>query len=215
MKSVADFDNLIHNVIMAEDFSRADLQHFSTKTETARLDALQALATSQAEVPTHNPDILGPSFTSPLASPFQDPSNGEEIKRHLKPQDGWHESDVTIPLPDNQPHPSEAEALKFNVPGLHHRSLVEVIKSAFRSKQALRFHLTPFKQYWVPTSSHVDADEPQPQRIYDELYASDVWIDEHLKLQAEPREDGDELERVETCLVLPSCKSNRSTTQNT
>lgn len=125
--------------------------------------------------------------------------------------DGWKVSSVQIPLPDRLPRKSEADAPMFTVSGLYYRSIVQVIKAAFKSQDAMRYHYTPFKQFWSPNAARATGTsmslagggasdqsgqstdgamiEDATQRIYDELYASDMWYNEHAKIQAHRRKD--------------------------
>ncbi|OSX57456.1 hypothetical protein POSPLADRAFT_1050105 [Postia placenta MAD-698-R-SB12] len=65
-----------------------------------------------------------------------------------------------------------------------------VIRSAFAEPLARQFHLFPFKRLWQSTSaSHTE-------RVYDELYTSDAWLQAHDDLQRQPPEPGCQLERV-------------------
>ncbi|KAJ7836674.1 hypothetical protein B0H14DRAFT_3460569 [Mycena olivaceomarginata] len=101
-------------------------------------------------------------------------------------QGGWQEVDVEIDIPasiKNRP------PCKFNVPGLHRRSIVEVIKSVFADASAHEFHLTPFKRLVKSASGVVT-------RLYDKVYTSDAWIAAHNLLQKQPPEPGCKLERV-------------------
>ena len=103
--------------------------------------------------------------------------------------DGWQESSVRIPVPTGIKDAGNG-ARPFDVPNLFHRSITSVIRAAFSESTAKLFHLTPFKRIWrSPTSG-------REQRIYDELYCSNAWNDEHDRLQKEERDDGCELERV-------------------
>lgn len=100
--------------------------------------------------------------------------------------DDWREVSVEIEIPvPKKGSPPE----KFNVPGLHHRSIVEVIKATFGAPTALPFHLTPFRRI------HVDPTGKET-RIYDEVYSSQAFEDAHNDLQKQPRVDGCMLERV-------------------
>jgi hypothetical protein len=101
-------------------------------------------------------------------------------------KDGWVETAVDIEIPAGV---RNAPSRKFSVPGLHHRSIVQVIKAAFAEVTALQFHLTPFKRFHT-TASGTD------ERVYDEVYASDAFIEAHNVLQKSPREPGCTLERV-------------------
>jgi hypothetical protein len=113
------------------------------------------------------------------------------------PQDGWRESEVIIQVPDGKIH-SKDSIPTFKVPGLHHRSLVDVIKTAYSDPASASFHYMPFKSFWKDPST----PESVPQRVYDELYSSDAMIDAHMKLQQQPPEVGCTLERVVASLML-------------
>ena len=67
----------------------------------------------------------------------------------------------------------------FSVPGLLYRKLTTVIRAAFSSPLAPHFHLTPFKLF------HVSPDGKE-ERIFSEVYNSDVYIEEHDKIQGAP-----------------------------
>ena len=113
------------------------------------------------------------------------------------PQDGWRESEVIIQVPDGKIH-SKDNIPTFKVPGLHHRSLVDVIKAAFSDVASNSFHYMPFKSFWKDPST----PESVPHRVYDELYSSDAMIEAHMKLQQQPPEPGCTLERVVAGLML-------------
>jgi len=113
------------------------------------------------------------------------------------PQDGWRESEVIIQVPDGKVH-SKDSIPTFKVPGLHHRSLVNVIKTVYSDLASTSFHYMPFKSFWKDPS----APESVPQRVYDELYSSDAMIEAHMKLQQQPPELGCTLERVIASLML-------------
>jgi hypothetical protein len=100
--------------------------------------------------------------------------------------DGWQEVsvkiEVPIPLKNHLPQ-------AFHVPGLHYRSIVEVIKATWKTAISSQFHLTPFRKI------HVDPAGNET-RIYDEVYTSDAWEAAHDVLQKQPPERGCELEKV-------------------
>jgi Plavaka transposase len=105
-------------------------------------------------------------------------------------RDGWNEVSVDIRVPDGKRHALESENPLFSVPGLHFRSLIEVIREAVHDSSSKTFHFTPFKQYFQRTP------ESPPQRVLDELYSSDSFIEEHAKVQQQPAEPDCHLERV-------------------
>ncbi|KAJ7181996.1 hypothetical protein C8R46DRAFT_1210480 [Mycena filopes] len=101
-------------------------------------------------------------------------------------KDGWVETAVDIEIPSGA---RNSPTRTFSVPGLHHRSIVGVIRAAFTEVTALQFHLTPFKRFRTSASG---AEE----RVYDEVYTSDAWVDAHNVLQKTPPEPGCKLERI-------------------
>lgn len=104
-------------------------------------------------------------------------------------QDAWKESTVKISVPTRERNAS-GNGKDFEIPGLFHRSLTGTIRAVFAEKAAKWFHLTPFKRVWKSPLSG------QEQRVYDELYTSDVWITAHDEIQKQRRDDGCKLERV-------------------
>ncbi|THH26439.1 hypothetical protein EUX98_g7748, partial [Antrodiella citrinella] len=116
-------------------------------------------------------------------------------------KDGWHESDVTIEVPDGKKHgsPNDPPIPTFNVPGLLHRPLVEVIKTAWSSAttNSSRFHYFPFRQFWRRSDDKVE-------RIHGELYSSDAFLSAHEELQQAKASDmtGCTLEWVTCGLML-------------
>ncbi|KAG2060721.1 hypothetical protein BDR06DRAFT_986857 [Suillus hirtellus] len=99
-------------------------------------------------------------------------------KNKIEFPDDWAQADITISIPTK----SKDDARLFTVPGFHFHPLVEVIHSAFADVQANAFHLSPFKYMWKdPLDSH-------QERVFNELYTSDSWLDAQDKLQKLPRE---------------------------
>lgn len=112
------------------------------------------------------------------------------------PRDGWKEDEVDIQIPDGKEHKDMDDVPIFSVPGFHHRSLIEVIRTAIQDTGDRCFHYTPFKQFWKPSP-----DSPT-ERIYDEIYSSDAMLAEHIKVQRLPAEPGCTLERVVVALMF-------------
>ena len=107
-------------------------------------------------------------------------------------ENGWVESSVNIPLPMEQHRStSEDHAPTFKVSGIWHRSLLDIIKTALEDVSAKSYHLTPFKLFWKPENP-----ASEPERVVTDLYNSDAFLEEHEKLQQQPREPECELERV-------------------
>ncbi|KAG2037991.1 hypothetical protein BDR03DRAFT_933797 [Suillus americanus] len=104
-------------------------------------------------------------------------------------RDGWKSTDVKIMVPSKEKNPRGNECV-FSVSGLFYRPLISVIQAAFSEQSSKWFHLTPFKCIW---KSPITGQE---QRLYDELYTSDAWIQAHDELQKQRRDDNCKLERV-------------------
>ncbi|KAF8955630.1 hypothetical protein BDZ97DRAFT_1598545, partial [Flammula alnicola] len=111
-------------------------------------------------------------------------------------KDGWREVEVDIQVPTGQAHASDSDIPVFSVPGLHHRSIVEVLKAVLTDSASRYFHYTPFKQFWKPTP------ESEPQRVHDEIYSSDAMVEAHEAIQNLPPEPGCQLERVVAALMF-------------
>jgi hypothetical protein len=90
-------------------------------------------------------------------------------------------------------------AFEYEVPGVFHRSLTEVIKGAFQDSISQAFHFTPFKQFWRPSQ-----DSP-PVRLYGDLFTSDAMIEEYEKLYSQPACN---LERVVASIMVWSDSTN-------
>ncbi|KAF7372504.1 hypothetical protein MVEN_00112300 [Mycena venus] len=101
-------------------------------------------------------------------------------------RDGWKKVEVEIEIPLGV---KDKSPLSFKVPSLHHRSIVEVIKTTFADISSRNFHLAPFTKLYKSASDTIT-------RIYDELYTSDAWIEAHNLLQKQRPEPGCKLERV-------------------
>jgi hypothetical protein len=160
-KSLGTLNNLVHQVLLAPDFHTNDLAEFDAAKEAKRLDDFHP--SSQVE---------GCEGTSANSS-------------HQQLDDGWIEAAVPSPISlpcDKVSHSSDASAPVFNVKGLLYRKPLEVIKAAFHEPSAAQFHLTPFEEYWKPSP-----DSP-PQRIYSELYNSDVYIQEQDEICSRPHD---------------------------
>ena len=93
----------------------------------------------------------------------------------------WKVSTITIPLPaEGVRHVSEDDAPVLEVPGVHHRSLVEAVTTACEDETAKKFHFVPHYLHWKPTP------ESEPERVITELYNSDAFIGEYESLLRRP-----------------------------
>ncbi|KAK0238382.1 hypothetical protein EDD85DRAFT_920728 [Armillaria nabsnona] len=140
-KTLSDLNQLVHEVILMPDFKVSDLQGFDAAREAECLDA--------------EPQSEGHS-----GSPFW--------------RDGWTEDFINIPLP--LPNPSAVPNAsnpypEVQISNIWHRSLVDVIQSAFEDPQFSDFHIKGFTQMWNPPGcSH-------SEQIFGEVYTSEVFLE--------------------------------------
>ena len=86
-------------------------------------------------------------------------------------EDGWLESSVRIRLPLDKRKMPESSAVEFEVEGLFHRDIIDVISSVYQSDTVRSFNHIPFKQFWKPS------DDSPPERLYGEIFSCDVMLD--------------------------------------
>jgi Plavaka transposase len=158
VKSYADVDKLVHNVIRHEDFKASHFgPTFSTAREAERMDKNQVSTLTRTRY------------------------NSESVP--FRTEDGWIKGRVSIPVPcDGYRFPSEEDAPRFVVDGVWYRRPLEVIKRAFTEPAAEKFHTTPFKEYWKPSE-----DEPE-ERVYSETFTGDVFNEQYEDLRKTHRE---------------------------
>ncbi|THH16591.1 hypothetical protein EUX98_g9280 [Antrodiella citrinella] len=158
MKSLGEVDRLVDNVILADDFDRDHLRGFSAAREAERVDEWE--------------DVEEDSDSTP----------------QFKVEDGWKEASVHIRVPSENTdfkYPSESDAPTFEVKGLHHRRLIEVIKSAFQDTKTSTYNLIPYRLFWNSESSTGEGEGARspPERVYSEVYNSEAMIEEYEKIQ--------------------------------
>ncbi|KAF7983682.1 hypothetical protein HWV62_19591 [Athelia sp. TMB] len=111
--------------------------------------------------------------------------------RHNAPTDNPDAPNTRIGDPE--------QVRRFHVPEFRHRSLVHLLRAAIESpvSHAKQYHWHPFEQYWQPP----DPTAP-PERVYDELYTSDSFINADRELQNTPREPHCNLPRVIAAMMI-------------
>ncbi|KAF9643153.1 hypothetical protein BDM02DRAFT_3192107 [Thelephora ganbajun] len=94
---------------------------------------------------------------------------------------GWKESSVKIRVPCPGYECDETEAQEFEVPGVLHRDLVDIIKITCQDPDTFNsFHIVPFKEMWKPSES------AEPIRLYREAYTSDEMVNVYEEVQNIP-----------------------------
>ena len=95
--------------------------------------------------------------------------------------DGWIQASVSIPVPvekgQSMPNMTEATAPRFEAQGLFYRNITQVIQSALKESSATQYHLSPFKEFWQ------QGTHDTVERLYSEIYTSDVMIEAHQAVQ--------------------------------
>jgi hypothetical protein len=87
---------------------------------------------------------------------------------------------VNIEVPSGS---RDTPSQRFPIPGLYYRKLIDLIKETFKDPISLWFHLSPFKLF------RKNPDGNENERVYSELYDSDMFIEEHDKVQHAPTGD--------------------------
>jgi hypothetical protein len=119
--------------------------------------------------------------------------NDRSSKEMVTFPDDWVETNVSIDIPSKS---KDDQPISFNIAGFHYRPLVAVICAAFADIQANAFHISPFKRLWKdPLDNH-------EERVFDELYTSDTWLEAQDDIQRQPKEHGCSLERIIAGLML-------------
>lgn len=86
----------------------------------------------------------------------------------------------------------------LDVLNVHHCSIVETVVSVFQDETANLFHLTPCQQFWKRTPTSM------PEHVITEVYNSDAFYREHVKVMQQPPEPGPHLETVIAAIMLSS-----------
>lgn len=94
---------------------------------------------------------------------------------------GWTESSVKIKVPCPGYKQDEDEAEEFEVPGVFHRDLTDIIKAACQDPDTIdSFHTVPFVEMWKPS------EDVEPIRLYGEAYTSNEMISAYEEVQNIP-----------------------------
>jgi len=101
---------------------------------------------------------------------------GDAVEKNSPFSDSFQTVDINIEVPSGT---SGIPPGTFSVPGLVYRKLTTVIQAALSSPLASHFHFSPFKLFHVSASG-------EEERVFSEVYNSDVFIEEHDCVQRAP-----------------------------
>lgn len=158
VKSQAEMDRLVNNVLLNPDFNRDELAGFDALRENRRTDHF--ITAGQDESPAT--DLAG---------------------------DAWREGSVKLSMPKERyrwaDQGGEDAAPTYEVKGIWYRPIVGLVKAAFQDVTARKFHWSPFTLLWNKPGAE------KPERLYSEVYNTDTFLQEHEKLQSQPRNPTD------------------------
>lgn len=107
---------------------------------------------------------------------------------------------IDVPVGKDAGPPSDRN-IKVNIGGLHYRKLYNVIRSSMANEEITKkMHVEPSRRLWQKPNTPPN----QFERIFDEVYSSDAFIEEHEKLQASPSEPECTREKVVLAMMFAS-----------
>ena len=118
-----------------------------------------------------------------------------DTKALFKTCDGWISGSVALPLPCEGRKQKLEEAPCFPVNGVFYRKPLDVLRSALHGPAEEHLNLFPFQEYWK------SSDDAEPERIFSELYNSDVFIHTHQQLNHHLSETGGPRPRLEAVIA--------------
>ncbi|KAK1235189.1 hypothetical protein PQX77_001594 [Marasmius sp. AFHP31] len=157
MKSKADLDRLVREVLLQPDFTTNDLVGFSAQRETDRV-------------------YLHPHSTS-------DPDGKSSVPLPFQNHDGWVKGEVKISLPRARNHVNESDAPTLTVTEAWHQMPYDVIRKEMSEPYSADFHLKPYKLFYKHPA---DLSHPI-QRVYGESYTSDRMLSFEAEIQRQLR----------------------------
>jgi hypothetical protein len=113
--------------------------------------------------------------------------------------EGWKRNvSVPIQIPEGKAHWMSPEGRTFDVPSLHHCSIMGIIRATFSSMSNL--HFTPFMVFWKPPGASDDTPE---HRVHGEIYSSPAFREAHEEVQSSKyKVPGCNLEHVVASLMF-------------
>ena len=170
---------------------------FYSGSSTKSITELQSLVDDVILAPDFKVSDLG-GFSAKRELRRLDGEANSKISTPFANENVWKQSSIYIKLPCEKVLQEEDTAHTLEVPGVYHRSLVEVITTAFQDVAAKTFHFTPFSLYWQPTP------ESPPERVYSEIFNSDSFVEEDKKIKELPPEPGPQYEHAIAALMASS-----------
>jgi hypothetical protein len=144
-------------------------------------------------------DIIG--FNASVRDKLLDQANNLGVNEDMEQTaiGGWRcNVPVKVQIPEGKQHWTNNEGCTYTVPGLHHRSITEIIQSVFETNTHL--HFTPFELWWQPDPNIL------PQRIYSDISSSQAFHDAHDEINQSPnfQVPGCKLEKTVAAIMIYS-----------
>lgn len=178
------FSNPTSGLLMAYQYSGTGQQSVAE---------LQRLTTFVGDPLFRHADALSFSHTREVKNIdayLQDKSNP------FREEYGWQRSSVKIRLPnEGTKWPSETDAPELEIPGVHHRSIIDIIESVFTDDASISFNMIPYREYW-------QCSPDRAIEVFSEAYSSPEMLEMYDEINALPREAGDEYERSIASLMF-------------
>lgn len=164
---------------------------FLNSTTQAVMQWLNNSKTTKSESETtsfvHNV-ILAPTFNRDDLIGFDAHRENQRLDKAISQsalESQFIKSSVDIMIPSGKPR---VEPVKYQVPGLLHRKLMNVISDAFNDRLAHLLHYSPFKLF------QKNCNTGGNERIYGEVYTSDAFLEETEKVKRRSPVDPDDPE---------------------
>jgi len=156
------------------------LRWFHNGVATKSIGDRTTLITDVFHHPEFNPHDIEAGDLAAIESKLDQADSMEE--NSFWTGEGWQTSTVNVSIPFTKGSPAS-----FAIPNLRHRSITKVVVAALRKKRspASALHYVPFRSFW---KSPAPALPDHVERIFDELYSSDIWLKEHAALNEQPPE---------------------------
>src|SRR5260370_19006814 len=91
-------------------------------------------------------------------------------------KDGWLESSVQIRLPLDKEKMLETDAAEFEVGGILHPNIINIISLVYQSNAVESFNHIPFKEFWKPS------EDAPPNHLYGEIFSSEEMLNADDKI---------------------------------
>ncbi|PBK70762.1 hypothetical protein ARMSODRAFT_1083781 [Armillaria solidipes] len=133
------------------------------------LSDITSLVRNVIRAPDFDPDHFADNFDAAKAVTALDKVDDSSLP--FSSSSGWYETSVTIKLPQTGvENVSEDEAPEFEVTGVYHRDLLDVVISAFQDTSFFDMHLKGFTEMWKPGNGQAS------ERVFGEAYTSDIYL---------------------------------------